>query len=89
KVELEQLLQEWMVNMKKHSQATVVSVSFERTGKDLQIFYTDNGIGFPEPIPYGHGLKNTGNRMEKLGGTINFANGSPKGARIHLTLPTV
>jgi len=89
KVELEQMLQEWMVNMKKHSRATVASVRFDRSENELQIFYTDNGTGFPEPIPYGHGLKITGTRIEKLGGTVTFGSGSSKGATIHVRLPIV
>lgn len=87
KSELEQILQEWMVNMKKHSQATSVSVQFDRTGHQLKITYTDNGIGLPVKIANGKGLQFTGNRIKKLGGSINFDAISEKGTRITLTLP--
>lgn len=87
KSELEQILQEWMVNMKKHSEATRVSVRFERLEQWLHIYYTDNGIGLPEPVPYGTGIQNTGNRIKILRGTLTFDTGLKNGLRMHLALP--
>jgi tetratricopeptide (TPR) repeat protein len=84
--ELEQILQEWLVNMKKHSQATNVGIRFERAEKQLDIYYTDNGIGFSGTINYGKGLRDTENRIKAMGGKLNLANNPNKGATIHLEL---
>jgi signal transduction histidine kinase len=85
--ELEQVLQELMVNMKKHSRATSVAVRFERLEDQLQIVYTDNGIGFPPEVPYGNGLTNTGNRIQGIGGTVTFDTKLKKGVKIFISLP--
>jgi len=45
KIELYRSLQELMVNMKRHSNATLVSLSFIEAQKTLYIAYKDNGIG--------------------------------------------
>ncbi|MFI5161216.1 MAG: ATP-binding protein [Sphingobacteriales bacterium] len=87
KFELEQILQEWMVNMKKHSGATNVAIRFERTDRQIDIHYTDNGIGMPAKILNGSGVTNTGNRIKLMGGTISFDTEVNKGVQLHLTLP--
>ena len=39
-------LKELLVNMKKHAQASLVSLQFEKQKNKLIISYTDNGVGF-------------------------------------------
>lgn len=85
--ELELVLLEWMVNMKKHSQASHVGIRFERTAQQLTVVYTDNGVGLPAKINYGKGLRHTGNRIQELGGSLIFDTKLEKGVRIELTLP--
>jgi len=87
--ELKQVLQELMVNMKKHSHATSVSVRFEQQDNHLHINYMDNGVGFPAEVHYGNGLTNTGNRIQHMGGTITFDTKLQKGVKIHISLPLV
>ncbi|HZY36207.1 MAG TPA: ATP-binding protein [Mucilaginibacter sp.] len=84
--ELEQVLQELMVNMKKHSQATSVAVRFGHQAHDFHIDYVDNGIGFDANTHYGNGLTNTGNRIEQLNGTITFDTQPGKGTKIHIAV---
>ncbi|AQX11064.1 hypothetical protein BAX94_14610 [Elizabethkingia meningoseptica] len=72
--EVYHVLQELMTNMKKHSQATRVVIRMSRIQNDIIIRYSDNGIG-SETFSPKNGIKNTGNRMETIGGTITFDSG--------------
>jgi len=87
KVELKHMLQELMVNMKKHSSARNVVVRFERQSDQLKIQYTDDGIGLPSTFQYGNGLTNTGNRIKSIGGQIIFDKNTTKGLKIQVHLP--
>lgn len=89
KYELKQILQELMVNMKKHSHANQVALRFEQAEENvLKIHYTDNGIGIPEGKIFGNGLRNTGNRIEQIGGHITFAKGVEGGLKILILFPS-
>ncbi|MGY4384670.1 tetratricopeptide (TPR) repeat protein [Pedobacter sp. UYP24] len=85
KQELEYIIQELMVNMSKHSQATKVNWIFERLGNQVKITYMDNGCGFDEKVKFKNGLTNTGNRMQSIGGTITFDRNVEKGLKISLS----
>lgn len=69
---LEQVLQELMVNMQKHSKAQEVIVRFDYEGNILHIYYKDDGIGLSESPKYGNGFMNTENRINLLKGTLTF-----------------
>jgi len=84
---LHQVLQELMVNMRKHSQASLVVVKFERGPDGLHIVYSDNGIGMPASSHFGNGLKNTENRIFQLNGRISFGQHQPTGLTIEIHLP--
>ncbi|MFV8374138.1 hypothetical protein [Flavobacterium sp. LB1P62] len=45
KITVYRLLQELLVNMKKHSQCSIVKLTFKKNENKLQIDYTDNGVG--------------------------------------------
>ncbi|MGJ1405527.1 ATP-binding protein [Sphingobacterium siyangense] len=87
KDEVKHVLQELMVNMKKHSQAEQVVVRFEKSDQKLNIFYKDNGVGIPQEKSNGKGLANTVSRIESLGGEITFVNEPGKGLNITTTIP--
>ncbi|WP_293884731.1 tetratricopeptide repeat-containing sensor histidine kinase [Sphingobacterium sp. UBA1498] len=87
KDEVKHVLQELMVNMKKHSQAEQVVVRFDITDQQLNIFYKDNGVGIPEEKSKGKGLANTVSRIESLGGKITFVNEPGKGLNITTVIP--
>ena len=87
KDEVKHVLQELMVNMKKHSQAEQVVVRFEKSEQKLNIFYKDNGVGIPEEKSNGKGLANTVSRIESLGGRITFVNEPGKGLNITTVIP--
>ncbi|CDN73038.1 tetratricopeptide repeat-containing sensor histidine kinase [Elizabethkingia anophelis] len=77
------VLQELMTNMKKHSKATRVVIIMSRINEEITIRYTDNGVGCAKLSPK-NGIKNTGNRMESIGGTINFDAVSGEGFKAEL-----
>lgn len=87
KYEIEHILQEFMVNMKKHSGASNVAVKFERSDNRIQISYSDNGIGIKDTLQFKNGLKNTGTRIENTQGAINFETQTERGLKIQFSFP--
>lgn len=86
--EIKQVLQELMVNMKKHSAAQKVVVKFEQLDGLIQIHYNDDGVGLTPAFKYGNGLTNTETRIKGIGGRITFGP-TTKGLKIHISFPTV
>jgi signal transduction histidine kinase len=90
KYETEHILQELMVNMKKHSGASNVVIKFEVREEDVHyIDYTDDGVGIAGDVPYKNGLTNTGNRIKAIHGRLIFGIQTGKGLNIQLSFPTV
>ncbi|NQX31579.1 ATP-binding protein [Pedobacter boryungensis] len=87
KYELEHILQELMVNMKKHSSANDVLIRFEQEGNQMNISYSDNGVGMPADLHFNNGLTNTGNRINSINGVITFESNNGKGLKIKITFP--
>lgn len=85
--EIYQVIRELLVNMKKHSQASLVAFKFERTDDMIHIQYTDNGIGIQDEISYNNGLRNTVSRMESIHGEIIFDTQTEKGLKIYISFP--
>lgn len=85
--EIEHILQELMVNMKKHSKASQVEISFKRVENIIFISYLDNGIGMQEQPKYHNGLTNTGNRIKHMNGEITFDTQLEKGLRVSISFP--
>lgn len=85
--QLEHILQELMVNMKKHSRAENVLVRFDSRDGQLQVQYSDDGVGFPPKFKIGNGLQNTENRILELGGEFIFTNHSPSGVMVKIVIP--
>lgn len=87
KKNLEPILQELMINMKKHSGAANVFVRFEQDGEQLIVRYADDGSGFEAGLRFGNGLTNTENRIKNMAGQITFNRNSPNGLKIEIRLP--
>lgn len=80
------IIQELMTNMKKHSQADKVFLKFTLDHSDINISYTDNGIGIDQYSPK-NGLQNTENRIKSIGGTIIFETETIGMMKIDLSFP--
>jgi len=88
KVIIYRVLQELMVNMKKHSQATLCMLLFKKSSKKIEINYSDNGIGIDlEKLIYKNGLANTETRIKSIKGNITFVSTPDKGFKISFNFP--
>lgn len=77
KTAIYRVLQELLINMKKHSRAKIVMLSFSVKNRKVQIEYRDNGIGCE--LRKKGGLQNAENRIEAVKGTIIFESETNKG----------
>jgi len=82
KMTIYRVLQELMINMKKHSEASLVVLSFLKAKNKLLIEYTDNGIGSNNLKI--SGLQNAENRIISIKGTINFDTELEKGFKVKI-----
>ena len=74
--------------MGKHSEATLITIAFQKTDKILKVDYTDNGVGAPiEALNAKNGLRNTEKRIQAIEGTITFDSGEGNGFRAEIILP--
>ena len=88
KIILYRVLQELMINMKKHSGTSLVAVVFEQHQKRLEVQYSDTGKGARhEKLQTGNGLKNVKNRINSVGGKIQMNSEEGKGMKINLQIP--
>ncbi len=84
KITLFRVLQELMTNMRKHSKASLVALSFKTSGNKITIDYKDNGVGCN--IVKHNGLQNAENRMASINGTITFESEPGNGFKVQITL---
>jgi tetratricopeptide (TPR) repeat protein len=88
KITVYRVLQELLVNMKKHSQCSLVVLTFKKNENKVQIGYSDNGVGATiEELNLKNGLRNVENRIQAIKGTITFDTKSDKGFKVHITFP--
>ncbi|MCL5128257.1 MULTISPECIES: tetratricopeptide repeat-containing sensor histidine kinase [unclassified Algibacter] len=74
------VLQELMTNMKKHSKATLVSVSFNKNKNVLEMNYADNGVG--AELKRLNGLGNVETRIHALRGSVIFSTKIGEGFKV-------
>lgn len=72
KLAVHRSLQELMVNMKKHSQAQLVTVVFKTHKNKNEIWYTDDGQGCTLDEIKLSGLSNAEFRIKEIGGKLTF-----------------
>lgn len=88
KIILYRVIQELLVNMKKHSQCSLAILTFKKNENKLQIDYSDNGLGATsEKINSRNGLQNVENRILAINGTITFDTKSNKGFKASILFP--
>ena len=88
------VIQESLTNIEKHSYATQVSIFIKKDGNTLLIYITDDGIGCnPDDLKRKlrskeHlGLKSMKDRMDLIGGSIEFFTEQNNGMEITIKLP--
>lgn len=74
------VLQELMTNMKKHSKATLLSITFNKNNSKIEINYKDNGVG--ANIKTLNGLENVESRIHAMGGTVTFETKEGEGFKV-------
>lgn len=83
------VLQELLINMQKHSEASLISLSFKKESQNLHIEYFDNGKGASkEDLNSKNGLWNTEKRIRAIDGSITFdSNLGGEGFKASIVIP--
>ena len=87
KTDIKLILQELLVNTKKHSEAKKIILKFEIVANRLQIAYSDDGIGFTNNIEKKNGLQNVETRICSQKGNLTFGETTGKGANVFISFP--
>lgn len=87
KITIFRVVQELLVNMKKHSAASIVVMSFSNAKNNIQIDYSDNGKGLELEKVIKGGLVNVENRIRNINGKIIFDSASNGGLKVKLNIP--
>ena len=88
KITIYRVLQELLVNMKKHSNATLVGINFKKIDKSVIINYTDNGKGIDiNNIIFKNGLHNVETRILSIKGVIDIDTEPNKGFKVFIKFP--
>lgn len=88
KIIVYRVIQELLVNMKKHSKCSLVVLTFKKDKNKLQIDYTDNGIGTANnQLNSKNGLLNMENRIRAAKGSITFDTTPDKGFKVRIAFP--
>lgn len=86
KIAVHRIVQELLVNMKKHSQCNLTVISFVQKEKQIEIHYSDDGKG-SEVVHLKNGLQNVENRIRAIKGTITFDSEVGKGFKVKISFP--
>lgn len=88
KTELFRSLQELLLNISKHAEATVVTVIFRREEKQIKMTVIDNGVGcdFEKKIE-NTGLTDLRRRISNLEGEVKIVSELNKGFQVELGIP--
>jgi two-component system sensor histidine kinase DegS len=94
KLTLTRIVQEALLNIRKHAQAKTVRLSLAEDADNFYVIIADNGRGFDpaeveaHPVDRGGGLANLRARAETLGGTLIIArDASGQWTEVKVTLP--
>lgn len=82
------VLQELLVNMKKHSNANLGVINFKATDKNIIINYSDNGNGADlTQLSFKNGLHNVENRIQSIKGNVEIDSHPGKGFKVLIKIP--
>ena len=81
------IVHEALSNVARHARARHVRIAARREQGRLKLELQDDGIGLPEPLTAGYGLRNMRDRARLLGGNIEVMGANGKGTRVLLDVP--
>lgn len=86
--QLFRILQECINNTIKHAEASALKISISEGSEGLELLYQDNGKGIGEQVKsiQGIGLLTIKERVDKIGGKVNFQSGNEKGFKMNVFL---
>lgn len=88
KIVVYRVLQELLVNMKKHSKSSLVVVRFQLNDQNILVDYSDNGVGIDKnKRTLKNGLQNVETRIESISGTYTFDSVPDKGFKVRFSFP--
>ena len=88
KITVYRVLQELLVNMKKHSNANLAVINFKETDKNIIINYSDNGNGADlTQLSFKNGLHNVENRIQSIKGNVEIDSHPGKGFKVLIKIP--
>jgi PAS domain S-box-containing protein len=85
-VELQRVVQEALANVRRHSEASRVSVTVGAAGGKLWAEVEDDGRGFGPEIPAGMGTRGMRERALALGGALYIESEPGKGTKVRLEM---
>ena len=88
-VQVLHVVQEALSNVRKHAQASHVSLEVER-GEHWRFVVRDNGVGFDTGVEHGEthvGMKIMRERAERIGATVSLVSDPGQGTIVTLELP--
>jgi len=89
KVTIFRIVQEQLKNILKYSKATQAQVFLQCKDNELQLFISDNGIGFdPKQVTKGIGLSNIHDRVRFYNGVVELESSHGKGCTLKVYIPT-
>lgn len=84
RITIYKVLQELLINMRKHSDASLVVLIFKKQKNKMLISYSDNGVGCD--LKKNTGLHNTENRIQSINGIISFESEHNKGFKSKISV---
>lgn len=89
-ISLFRVIQESLTNVVRHAKATQVEIGCQRNHNSIRLWIRDNGIGLSQNIradATSHGIRGMYERIEGLGGIIEFEGVANEGTTVTITLP--
>jgi signal transduction histidine kinase len=89
-IALYRIVQESVMNAVRHSKATKIELTVERTPKGVRLSVHDNGIGIDDlehARRSSHGLVGMTHRMRAINGTLHISTRKGEGTRVEAFLP--
>lgn len=94
KLALARIIQEGLLNIRKHAQATQVTISLEQKDSQLELTIADDGIGFDDaliPNPFaekgGAGMVNMYIRASAIGAKLDIESQPDQGTTLKIIVP--